>query len=115
MTTAISYVHGAAATPLIGETIGAAFRPRPSPATATRHALIVRQQGIRWTYRELAERVDACAAGLLALGLEPGERVGDLVAQLRRMGHHPVRHREGRADPGQHQPGLPAVANWNTR
>ena len=41
-----------------------------------RPALIVRQQGIRWTYRELGEQVDAFAAGLLALGLKPGERVG---------------------------------------
>ncbi len=30
---------------------------------------------MRWTYRELGERVDAFAAGLLALGFEPGERV----------------------------------------
>ena len=35
----------------------------------------MRQQDIRWTYRQLAERVDALAAGLLALGLEPGDRV----------------------------------------
>src|SRR5262249_28760920 len=41
-----------------------------------RDALIVRHQEIRWTYRELKERVDAFAAGLIALGLEPGERVG---------------------------------------
>ena len=33
-------------------------------------------QGIRWTYREFAKRVDAFAAGLLSLGLEPGDRVG---------------------------------------
>ena len=108
MTTALSYVHGATNTPLIGETIGVAF-----DRTVERHggalALIVRQQGIRWTYRELGGRVDAFAAGLLALGLEPGDRVGDLGAQLRRMGHHPIRHGEGRDDPGQHQPGLPAV------
>ena len=30
---------------------------------------------MRWTYRELGERVDAFAAGLLALGFEPGDRV----------------------------------------
>ena len=36
----------------------------------------MRQQGVRWTYRELGEKVDAFAAGLLALGLEPGDRVG---------------------------------------
>ncbi|HVB15077.1 MAG TPA: AMP-binding protein [Stellaceae bacterium] len=74
MTTAISYVHGAASTPLIGETIGAVF-DRTVARYGECHGLTVRQQGIRWTYRELAERVDACAAGLLTLGLEPGERV----------------------------------------
>ena len=36
----------------------------------------MRHQDIRWTYAELDERVDAFAAGLLALGLEPGDRVG---------------------------------------
>src|SRR5206468_545844 len=39
-------------------------------------ALISRHQGIRWSYRALKERVDAFAAGLLALGLRPGERIG---------------------------------------
>jgi fatty-acyl-CoA synthase len=41
-------------------------------------ALVVRHQGVRWTWRELKERVDAAAAGLLALDLEPGDRVGML-------------------------------------
>jgi fatty-acyl-CoA synthase len=35
----------------------------------------VRQQGIRWSYAKLGAQVDAFAAGLLALGLEPGDRV----------------------------------------
>src|SRR5689334_3183888 len=70
-----SYVHGASATPLIGETIGVHF-DRIAGRFAERDALIVRHQQVRWTYRELQRRVDAFAAGLLALGLEPGERVG---------------------------------------
>jgi len=70
-----SYVHGASATPLIGETIGVRF-DRIAERFAERDALIVRHQQVRWTYRELQRRVDAFAAGLLALGLEPGERVG---------------------------------------
>ena len=70
----LSYVHGAAATPLVGETIGNAF-DRTAARHGARDALVVRQQGIRWTYRQLAGRVDALAAGLLALGLEPGDRV----------------------------------------
>jgi fatty-acyl-CoA synthase len=36
----------------------------------------VRHQDVRWTYAELARRVDDLAAGLLALGLEPGDRIG---------------------------------------
>jgi len=70
-----SYVHGASATPLIGETIGVRF-DRIAERFAERDALIVRHQQVRWTYSELQRRVDAFAAGLLALGLEPGERVG---------------------------------------
>jgi fatty-acyl-CoA synthase len=70
-----SYVHGASATPLIGETIGVYF----DHAVATwpdREALVVRHQNIRWTYRDLQRQVDALAAGLFALGLECGDRVG---------------------------------------
>ena len=42
----------------------------------SREALIVAGQNIRWTYRELAEKADSFAAGLLALGLGMGDRVG---------------------------------------
>jgi fatty-acyl-CoA synthase len=70
-----SYVHGASAVPLLGETIGENFS-RIAADHAQRPALIVREQGIRWCYAELAEAVDRLAGGLLALGLEPGERVG---------------------------------------
>ena len=70
-----SYVHGVSMTPLIGETIGAHF-DKMAARFADRDALIVRQQNVRFTYRELKEKVDALAAGLLALGLIPGDRVG---------------------------------------
>lgn len=72
---ALSYVHGASETPLIGRTIGEFF----DEATERWHdneALVVRHQNIRWTYGELRRRTDDLAAGLLALGLEPGDRVG---------------------------------------
>jgi fatty-acyl-CoA synthase len=36
----------------------------------------VRHQGVRWSYAELDERVDRVAWGLLALGLQPRDRVG---------------------------------------
>ena len=72
---ALSYVHGASTQPLIGRTIGAQF-DETCAAWPDHIALISRHQGIRWTYAQLKDRVDAFAAGLLALGLEPGDRVG---------------------------------------
>jgi fatty-acyl-CoA synthase len=71
----LSYVHGASCTPLIGDTIGVHF-DRIVERFGERDALVVRHQQIRWTYRELKERVDAFAAGLLALGLKRGDRIG---------------------------------------
>ena len=71
----LSYVHGASGTPFIGDTIGVHF-DRIVERFGERDALIVRHQQIRWTYRELKERVDAFAAGLLALGLKRGDRIG---------------------------------------
>jgi fatty-acyl-CoA synthase len=71
----LSYVHGASDRPFIGDTIGVHF-DRIVERFADRDALIVRHQQVRWTYRELKERVDGFAAGLLALGLKRGDRVG---------------------------------------
>jgi fatty-acyl-CoA synthase len=70
-----SYVHGASAVPLIGDTIGVHF-DHVAARWPESEALVVRHQGVRWTYRELQRQVDAFAAGLLALGLDPGDRVG---------------------------------------
>jgi fatty-acyl-CoA synthase len=70
-----SYDHGTATTKLIGETIGQFF-DKAAARWRERDALIVRHQDVRWTYGELARRVDDLAAGLLALGLEPGDRIG---------------------------------------
>jgi len=61
--------------PLIGDTIGVHF-DKAAERWNKRDALIVRQQGVRWSYGELKAKVDAFAAGLLALGLAPGDRVG---------------------------------------
>jgi fatty-acyl-CoA synthase len=70
-----SYVHGNSGPPLIGKTIGALLDD-VSATDGTREALVVAHQKIRWTYAELKLRSDAFASGLLALGLEPGDRVG---------------------------------------
>jgi fatty-acyl-CoA synthase len=41
-----------------------------------RDALVSPSHGVRYTWKELAKRVDALAAGFLALGLERGARIG---------------------------------------
>ena len=70
-----SYAHGVSDLPLIGDTIGQHF-DRTVARWGDRPGLIVRQQGIRWTWAQLAEKVEAFAAGLIALGLQPGDRIG---------------------------------------
>src|ERR1700693_4777978 len=71
----MSYVSGASSRPLLGLTIGDAF-DHAVRQWGDRDALVVRHQGIRWSYRNLAERAAAFAAGLLSYGLRPGDRIG---------------------------------------
>ena len=73
--TPISYDHGVSDKKLLGETIGAFF-DRAVETWRDREALVVRQQDVRWSWGELGRRVDDLAAGLLSLGLQPGDRVG---------------------------------------
>src|SRR5579862_7659635 len=73
--TDLSYVNGASTMPLLGQTIGDSF-DAACAAHGDRMALISRHQKIRWTYSEMKTRADDLAAGLLALGLEPGDRIG---------------------------------------
>lgn len=70
-----SYVRGVREPPLTDDTIGErlARAAREHPAA---EALVSLHQDLRWTYAELDRRADAFASGLLALGLEPGDRVG---------------------------------------
>ena len=65
---------GATDTPLLETTIDENFRATVA-AHGDREALVVRHQGIRWTYDELDTRVDELARALLAGGLEVGDRV----------------------------------------
>jgi fatty-acyl-CoA synthase len=71
----LSYVHGASSVPLTYETIGRAFDATVKRFGA-REALVVPHQRLRWSYTELKSHVDGFAAGLLALGLNPGDRIG---------------------------------------
>ncbi len=71
----LSYVKGSDAVALKRKTIGAAFDDM-SQRFAARDALIVAHQSIHWSYSELAQQVNQLAAGFVALGLNPGDRVG---------------------------------------
>lgn len=70
-----SYVNGPSSEPLLYLTVGAVLEVA-AEKYADREALVVRHQQIRWTYRELERRVTELAAGLVAAGLGPGDRVG---------------------------------------
>lgn len=71
----LSYAHGASSVPLLGETIGENLR-RTVERFGDREALVVRHQNYRATYRELGEQIGLAARGLIARGIEPGNRVG---------------------------------------
>jgi fatty-acyl-CoA synthase len=70
-----SYASGTFEVPLLGDTIGGNF-DRTVATFGGRPALVDIAAGRRWTYRELAEDVNALAAGLLGLGIAKGDRVG---------------------------------------
>ena len=71
----VSYVCGVSDAPLLGITIGQAL-DLAAQRWPDREALVSPSHDTRWTWREFAARVDALAAGFLALGLERGARIG---------------------------------------
>ena len=73
--TAASYVHGASDVPLIGKTIGAHF-DAVARRFPDRDAIVSCHQNLRLTYSELRRLSDVFARGLLALGVQHGDRVG---------------------------------------
>jgi fatty-acyl-CoA synthase len=72
---ASSEVRGDESPPLMEETLGQALELAVA-RWGDHVALISPPQGISWTFRQLASRADALAAGLLALDLTPGDRIG---------------------------------------
>jgi len=70
-----SYDCGTSTYPLLGYTIGEMLNriARKYPRT---DALVSVHQGIRYTYGEFFERVNDLARGLMAIGVEKGDRVG---------------------------------------
>ena len=75
MTPAPSYAHGAASVPLIGATLGAFF-----DAVAARYpandCVVSVFQNVRLTYAAMRSETDRLARGLVALGVDHGDRVG---------------------------------------
>ena len=67
--------RGADHPPLREDTIGQAL-DEAARRWPDQEAVVSVHQAIRWTYRDLNARASAFAAGLLALGLEPGDRIG---------------------------------------
>jgi fatty-acyl-CoA synthase len=70
-----SIVSGRRDAPLIRTTIGTALESAAA-RWGGREALVVCHQGVRLTWEALNRVVDELAAGLLALGFEPGDRLG---------------------------------------
>ena len=71
----LSYASGISDRPLIGETIGANLE-RTVARFGSREALVDVATGTRWTYHEFDAAVNEVALGLLARGIEKGDRVG---------------------------------------
>ena len=70
-----SYVSGTSDLPLIGMTIGDCLDAAASECPE-REALVSCHQNLRYTYAELRAEADRIARGLMALGVERGDRVG---------------------------------------
>ncbi|QBY03291.1 AMP-binding protein [Thalassotalea sp. HSM 43] len=70
-----SYYCGEGSSQLIYQTIGS-YLDNISEQHPDTEALVVRHQNIRWTYKQFNEQVNRLATGLLAIGIEPGDRVG---------------------------------------
>jgi len=70
-----SYASGTSTVPLLGETIDANLK-KAVERFGDREAVVDVAAGRRLTYRELDAEVERVARGLLARGVEKGDRVG---------------------------------------
>ena len=71
----LSFVSGTSERPLLYRTVDGVLKAA-ADAAPDRPALSVPFQSIRFTFTELDRRVERAARGLLACGLEPGDRLG---------------------------------------
>ena len=70
-----SYAVGSTDVALLEQTIGDRFDETVG-RFGDLEALVVRHQNVRWTYTELDQRVEQLARGLIAAGVQVGDRVG---------------------------------------
>jgi len=71
----LSHVRGDTGVALVDTTI-AQLLGAAAAAGGEREALVFCAQGVRWSWRRFEAEVERLAAGLLALGIAPGDRVG---------------------------------------
>ncbi|KAJ8345379.1 hypothetical protein SKAU_G00295720 [Synaphobranchus kaupii] len=70
-----SYVHGTSSRSLMSQTVGQTLQ-NATERWPDREAVVFLQDGIRKTFAQFQQDVDQAAAGLLALGLKRGDRLG---------------------------------------
>ena len=70
-----SYYSGASNTQIIYQTIGD-YLDHICARFPDNEALVVPHQNVRWTYARFKREIDRLATGLLALGIQQGDRVG---------------------------------------
>ena len=75
MSKKISYASGTSDKPLLGSTIGNNF-DKISNQYSDREAIVSVHQDIRFTYKELAEKVNELAKALISSGFKKGDRIG---------------------------------------
>ena len=71
----MSHVSGTTDAPLSTATISALLAGTAAK-WPDRDAVVFREQGVRWTWAQFKTQVDRFAAGLLSLGVQPGDRLG---------------------------------------
>ncbi|XP_029953450.1 medium-chain acyl-CoA ligase ACSF2, mitochondrial [Salarias fasciatus] len=70
-----SYVHGTSNTPLLHATVGEMLL-KTVERQPDKEALVFSENGVRKTFAQFLQDVDQAAAGLLAMGLKKGDRLG---------------------------------------
>ena len=73
--TPLSYAHGTSTTPLVSRTIGDLLDD-VAREYAANEALVSVFEDRRWAYGQFREQVNLLARGLMALGVQKGDRVG---------------------------------------